>query len=167
MTKKPPCQDCCIRTVEIAGEAVYTVTFTASARYSFTPPGSCDCDVAYSIQDNGPIISANLVGDNECGVPDLTGEAKKDFKENRDKWENQSSDPGEIKAEVESWIENNCDFMCEIQNASVTDGGEWTNSPHTEEFKIKITSRTRDAEFCGSEFRGWTGGDSPNPPSPL
>jgi hypothetical protein len=166
MTKKPPCQDCCVRTVEIAGELSFDVTFYASARYSFTPPGSCGCNVTYNIKEKGGGLTAKLVGENTCNVPDLSDEAIKDFKDNRDKWENQQTDPKSIKEDVEQWISDNCDFMCELQNTSIISGGEWANSPHTEEFTIKISSRTRDAEFCGSEFRGWMNQNYPNP-SPL
>jgi hypothetical protein len=167
MTRKPPCQDCCIRTVELSGELVYDVTFTASARYSNdNDDGPCSCKVTPSIKEKEPEISANLVGGNDCEVPDLTAEAKEDFKNNRDKWENQATDPSNIKEEVKNWIADNCDFMCELSNRTITYGGDWTNSPHTKEFRIKISSRTREAEFCGKEFRGWLGGNNPNT-SPL
>jgi hypothetical protein len=153
MTKKPPCQDCCLRTVSLQGSLKSTVTFNITNK-----PGGGVCSYLYDIVPNIPPpqtnVTASLVGDNECGVGDLTGLAKQDFAQNPDRWESTGSGPGQsIEDQVNEWISDNCDFLLQ------TDGENFVNQNYQKEFTQEFTNRTRTAEFCGSRFNGFgTGG---------
>ena len=167
MTKKPPCNDCCLRTIEIAGEKTATVSFTITMARN--PEGGTKCgssiySVIPNISEQETNVSVNLVGDNECGVPDLSDMARENFKEYRDRWESDPDFMGEddIKDQVNEWLADNCDFFLETG-----EDGKFANQSFTKDFSEKITSRTREAEFCGSEFRGFPGDEPPRPYPPL